>query len=112
MSLFKNKYRIEPARLKNWDYGSEALYFVTICTKNRKHFFGEIVNDEMQLNEMGLIAHNEWFKTPDIRPDMNLELEAFQVMPNHIHGIIHIGRNQYNTVGEGNGRDAIDECRD
>ena len=40
---FKNKYRIAPARLANWDYGSSGLYFVTICTKDRKYYFGDIV---------------------------------------------------------------------
>ncbi|HRC31964.1 MAG TPA: transposase, partial [Bacteroidia bacterium] len=41
---FKNKYRIPSARLQTWDYASEGFYFITICTKNRKHFFGEIVD--------------------------------------------------------------------
>lgn len=43
MEKFKNKYRIPSARLQTWDYGSHGLYFVTICTKNRQHYFGEIV---------------------------------------------------------------------
>ena len=51
----------------------------------------------MTLNALGQIAEQEWFKTPSIRPDMNIQLEAFVVMPNHIHGIIHIGQNQYNS---------------
>ena len=41
--LFNNKYRIPPARLQNWDYANEAMYFVPICTKNRENYFGEIV---------------------------------------------------------------------
>lgn len=40
---FKNKYRIPSARLQNWDYGANATYFITICTKNREHFFGKII---------------------------------------------------------------------
>jgi hypothetical protein len=52
MKKFKNKYRIEPARLKNWNYAQSAAYFVTICTANRKHFFGKIENKEMILSEI------------------------------------------------------------
>ncbi len=99
MEKFKNKYRIQSARLTNWDYGSNAAYFVTICTANREHFFGEIKNGVICLNEIGSIAHNEWFRSPIIRPEMNLQLGAFVVMPNHIHGIIIIGRNNYNKIG-------------
>lgn len=39
---FNNRYRIESARLKGWDYGCNGTYFITICTKNRNHYFGEI----------------------------------------------------------------------
>jgi len=99
--LFNNKYRIPSARLQNWNYASEAMYFVTICTKNMKNYFGEIIVSEqtklLQANEIGQIAHSEWYKTIELRPDMNLELGEFVVMPNHIHGIIMIGANEYNT---------------
>jgi putative transposase len=43
MEKYKNKYRNDSTRLKNWDYGSSAFYFVTICTKNRERYFGDIV---------------------------------------------------------------------
>ncbi len=42
MTLYKNKYRIETTRLKNWDYSSNGYYYITICTKNREHIFGKI----------------------------------------------------------------------
>lgn len=96
MDKFKNKYRIASARLQNWNYGSPGLYFITICTKGRKHFFGEIENTEMVLNELGLIVNSEWVKTLAIRPDMNLELGEFVTMPNHFHAIIMIGENEFN----------------
>lgn len=104
---FKNKYRISSARLQNWDYGSHAAYFVTICTKDRAHFFGEIVASqsnetpyEMQFSEIGKIVDDEWLKTFEIRPDMNLLMGAYTVMPNHIHAIITIGENEYNTLAD------------
>jgi putative transposase len=79
---YLNKYRISSARLQHWNYGNNAAYFITICAKNFEHFFGEISNGEMHLNNIGKIVENEWIKTPDIRPDMNLELGVFVVMPN------------------------------
>jgi len=94
---FHDKYRIPSARLQNWDYGWNAMYFVTICTQGREYYFGEIVDGKMILSEIGKIAEQEWIKTPEIRPDMNLELDAFVVMPNHFHAIIIIGDNQYNA---------------
>lgn len=96
MEKFRDKYRIPSARLKDWNYCLSASYFVTICTLNRKDYFGEIQNEKMILNEIGQIANDEWIKTPDIRPDMNLELGEFVVMPNHFHGIINIGENDFN----------------
>ncbi len=101
---FQNKYRISSTRLQNWDYGWNASYFVTICTKNREHYFGKIEDGEMCLSEIGGIAQSEWLKSPDIRPDMNLELGAFVVMPNHFHGIVIIGKNKYNRRDGDGGR--------
>ncbi len=77
------------------------MYFVTICTKNRIHFFGEIENGIMDFSVLGKIVAAEWVKTPAIRPDMNLELGAFVVMPNHFHAILIIGDNPYNTIMDG-----------
>ncbi|WP_321345401.1 transposase [uncultured Draconibacterium sp.] len=101
---FRNKYRISSARLQNWDYGRNAAYFVTICTQGREHYFGDIVNGEMQLSAIGKIAQTEWVKTFDLRPDMNLTMGEYIIMPNHFHAIIIIGKNQYNT-DDGNGGD-------
>lgn len=105
MEKFLGKYRISSARLRNWDYASQGMYFVTLCTKSREHFFGKIVekeNDtgqfEMQLSEIGRIVESEWARTPEVRPDMNLELGECQVMPNHFHAILIIGENQFNTT--------------
>lgn len=97
MEKFQNKYRISSARLQNWNYGSPGLYFVTICTKNREHYFGEIEKGEMILNELGRFVHSEWEKSTVMRPDMNLGLGAFVAMPNHFHGILIIGENEHNT---------------
>ena len=52
----------------------------------------------MILSEMGNYLQNEWLKTRDIRPDMNITLDEFVVMPDHFHAIIIIGKNRYNTI--------------
>jgi len=96
MTKFRGKYRITSTRLKNWDYGRNAIYFVTICTKNRQHFFGEIMDRKMNLSEIGIIVELEWLKTFDMRPDMNLYMGEYIIMPNHFHAIIGIGDNKYN----------------
>lgn len=87
---FKNKYRIPSNRFKNWDYGTNAAYFITICTHNRKHFFGEIKNGEMHLNELSEIATQFWLDIPKHFPF--IELGNFVVMPNHTHGILIIDK--------------------
>ncbi len=88
---FQGKYRIASARLQHWDYGWNAAYFVTICTQNREHYFGEIENGRMQLSEIGEIAQKCWFEIPNHFPFVILD--AFVVMPNHVHGIIVINKN-------------------
>ena len=64
----------------------------------------------MQLSEIGKIAETEWVKTVEIRPDMNLELGKFVVMPNHMHGIILIGKNEYNSSDDGDKRRHAMHC--
>lgn len=85
---FKNKYRISSARLSNWDYSSNAAYFITICTADRKHYFGNILNLSMQLSKVGEFAKKCWMNIPDHFP--HFYLDAFVVMPNHVHGIVMI----------------------
>ena len=75
-------------RLKGYDYSQAGLYFITICCENKVHRFGKIENDEMVLNENGTIANNEWYQLLIRYP--NFELDAFQIMPNHMHGIISL----------------------
>ncbi|WP_044117824.1 transposase [Alkaliflexus imshenetskii] len=104
---FQNKYRIPSARLQNWDYRWDGAYFITICTQNRKCCFGEIENGKMILSEIGKIVETEWLKTTDLRPDMNLQLDAYVIMPNHFHAIIIIGKNDYNNKRGVERRDAI-----
>ena len=54
----------------------------------------------MVLNDIGQIVQSEWMKTFEMRPDLNLNMGAYVVMPNHFHSIIGIGKNEYNTPGD------------
>ena len=113
MDLFRNKYRINSARLADWDYSSNGFYFVTICTKDRQQYFGAIQNasipgnetqnalsgDEtenaltgnetqnlasLQATDMGIIAAQYWTDIP------------FIIMPDHLHGILLFNKNESN----------------
>jgi len=88
---FQNKYRIPSARLQNWDYGSNGLYFITICTANRINYFGEIVETRLIASLPGKIAQQYWMEIPKHFPFV--QLGDFVVMPNHVHGILIIDKN-------------------
>lgn len=84
---FRNRYRISSSRAPWWDYG-DGSYFVTICTRNRTYFFGEIIDGEMHASQIGDIAKKHWIEIPDRFPFVHLG--EFVIMPNHIHGIVNI----------------------
>jgi len=106
--LFKDKYRVESIRLPGYDYSQPGAYFITIVTHNRQCSFGNIIDDEMMLNEFGVLVQNEWLKTGIIRPNINID--AFVVMPNHLHGIIIITDNDNGHSRDS--RDSRDSRRD
>lgn len=97
---FQNKYRIQSARAA-WHRYDGGVYFVTICTKNRKHYFGEIVvcrdaarhvSTQMRLSEIGRIATENIQNVTLHYP--YAEIPLFVVMPNHIHAIVVIDGNK------------------
>ncbi len=88
MALFKNKYRTESNRLKNWNYSSEAIYFITMVSRNRECVFGAIDEDKMVLNQNGKIIEKELLKSIGIRE--RWFFHNWVIMPNHIHLLIEI----------------------
>ncbi|MCK4677113.1 MAG: hypothetical protein KAT48_03195, partial [Bacteroidales bacterium] len=78
-------------RLENFDYSRDALYYITSCTQGRIHYFGEVNNEEMKTNKFGQIAKKQWYWLGE--RFLFVILHAFVVMPDHIHGIIEINRN-------------------
>ena len=81
----------KPIRLQKYDYANGGFYYVTICTHNKKHWFGEIQNWKMILSKVGDIANRYWQQIPNHFE--NVDLKEFVVMPNHIHGLIKIKNN-------------------
>jgi REP element-mobilizing transposase RayT len=88
MVLFKGKYRIPSARLKNWNYAAPGLYFVTVCTWQALCSLGTVRNQAVRLSPAGQIIAEEWQRTAQVRP--NVGLDAWIIMPNHVHGILAI----------------------
>ena len=93
---FNNKYRTTSTRLQHWDYRWDGYYFITICTKNKEEYFGTIEDDKMILSPLGVIADILWYEIKNHAK--NIELDAFVVMPNHIHGILILSGNETETV--------------
>ena len=85
-------------RLHGYDYSQTGAYFITLCTQNREHRFGEIVNGEMVMHDAGRIVAECWEQIPNHFPDA--ELDEWVVMPNHIHGIVII-TDSVDTIGVG-----------
>jgi REP element-mobilizing transposase RayT len=90
MTSFKGKYRNQTVRLRTWDYAASAYYYVTICTRERAHFFGQVVDGEMVLSKIGQMAQQYWAEIP--QHFSHADVDAFVIMPNHMHGIVIIQR--------------------
>ena len=75
-------------RLKNYDYSQPGAYFITICAQDRQCVFGEIAVGIMRANAVGNLAATCWQQIPQHFP--NTQLDAFVIMPNHIHGILFL----------------------
>ncbi len=89
LETYKNRFRIRSARLLGYDYSQPGAYFVTVCTKDRIPYFGMIRNGEMAVSGIGGIVREEILRTPEVR--VNVDLDEWVIMPNHIHMIIQIG---------------------
>jgi REP element-mobilizing transposase RayT len=81
-------------RLPGFNYSVSRYYFFTIYAKNHNHFFGSIVNKSMHLSHNGIIAFKQWKWLGNQYP--YIDLISFIIMPDKVHGIIHIDSDYYN----------------
>lgn len=112
MEKFQNKYRI-PSTRANWHNYNGGVYFVTICTNNREHYFGEICpGPQMHLSPIGQYAYNQFINVKTHYPYAKIPL--FVIMPDHIHAIVTIdGENEIGgDVARTQCRDVARICRD
>lgn len=86
MKYDPDKHARRSIRLRGYEYTQSGAYFVTICTQNRDCLFGEIVKGIMDANDAGRMIQSVWDELPQHYP--GVDVDAFVVMPNHIHGII------------------------
>ena len=83
-------HKRQSIRLKGYDYSQSGFYFITICCYQRESLFGEVINNQIILNNLGELVKEEWLKSAEIRKE--IELDVFIIMPNHFHGIVIIDR--------------------
>ncbi len=86
MIFDRHKHHRRSIRLPGCDYAQPGVYFVTLCTYGRECIFGTVEDGAVRLNEWGRVARDEWLRSAALRP--GIILDAFVIMPNHLHGII------------------------
>jgi REP element-mobilizing transposase RayT len=77
-------------RLPEYDYAREGAYSITVCTHRRRHLFGEVIDEQLQMTLLAQIVSTTWYAIPTHFP--NVTLDAFIIMPDHLHGIIVLGQ--------------------
>jgi len=87
--MINNKYpRRRSIRLEGFNYSQPGAYFITVVTLNRACMFGTILVDQVNLNPIGRLVESEWQRLE--QRFSHIQLGSWLVMPNHIHGIIHL----------------------
>jgi REP element-mobilizing transposase RayT len=86
MAFDKTRHHRRSIRWHRWNYAGQGTYFITTCSRNREHLFGRIEDGSMILSQIGQMIENTWLNLPSRFP--SVDLDEFQVMPNHFHGIL------------------------
>jgi REP element-mobilizing transposase RayT len=76
-------------RVPGWDYRSPGAYAITMVTQYRAWMFGEGVGGRVVHNAAGDMAAAVWMEMAGEFD--RVTLDAFVVMPNHLHAIVHLG---------------------
>ncbi|MGD9488191.1 MAG: transposase [Calditrichaceae bacterium] len=109
MNYDPQKHHRRSIRLKGFDYSQAGWYFVTICAQNREILFGDVIDGKMVLNTLGKIIEYHWKKMSIHFKNVNID--EFQIMPNHFHGIVNIIKSvgamhsNQNNINNGNNPD-------
>ncbi|MDM9381338.1 hypothetical protein QUB80_11555 [Chlorogloeopsis sp. ULAP01] len=98
MKYNPEKHHRRSIRLQGYNYSQAGAYFITICTSQRECLFGEIVDEQMKLNNLGKVAQWYWRILPKYHP--RLLLDDFVFMPNHLHGILILTDDSEHEEGE------------
>jgi REP element-mobilizing transposase RayT len=88
MKYDPEKHHRRSIRLRGFDYATAGAYFVTLCSFDRACLFGQVVEGVVRLSSAGQIVQEEWLASAELRTE--IALGEFLVMPNHLHGIVHI----------------------
>jgi len=89
MTYDPTRHHRRSIRLPAYDYAQPGAYFLTVVAHQRQCLFGEIVDGQVLASPCGEAVVQEWLRSTQIRRE--IQLDAFVVMPNHIHGIVIIG---------------------
>jgi len=89
MPFDPNKHKRRSIRLKGYDYRSSGVYFVTIVTQGRALLWADVCEGEVILSPAGEMVEQVWTQLPERFP--RVSLDAFVVMPNHVHGLLVLG---------------------
>lgn len=87
LPVFGRRYR-RKMRLPGYDYAQSGAYFVTVCTVQRQCILSAIVDANVELTQAGSVVRACWNDLPNHYP--HVELDAFVIMPNHVHGILRL----------------------
>jgi putative transposase len=99
------KCRRRSIRLRGYDYSTIGAYFVTICAYNRKCLFGQIVDEQVQLTDVGEMVRR-WVTELE-RKFSSSKVDTYVIMPNHWHGIICLGQIEDSLSGIDRGQGAL-----
>ena len=93
------KHGRQSMRLHGFDYARPGAYSITVCVEDRQCLFGRVDANHLQMNDQGRMIDAFWHRL-SVR-FAAVETDAFVVMPNHVHGIVHIGRGGHASPGPG-----------
>ena len=97
----ENSFKRKNNRLRNYDYSSCGMYFITICALEKRNYFWQSTSNitntlqDVELSEYGLLLETSINKIPEIYPCV--EVDQYAIMPDHVHMILMINNDDNNA---------------